>query len=95
MGAITSMVKVGQLPWGNAAASGLQAEIWQLPASTAGDTQTITARTLAKINWIVGPVSHTALTDNTAALITSVTVAASNFVEFMVIGPARSGPSLS
>ena len=95
MGAITSMVKVGQLPWGNAAASGLVAEVWQLPASTAGDTQTITARTLSKINWIVGPVSHTALTDNTAALITSVTVAASNFVEFLVIGPARTGAQTS
>lgn len=86
-------VKIGQLNWGNAAASGLVAEVWQIPASTAADTQTITARTLSKIYWIVGPVQHTALTDNTAAIITLSTVAASNFAEFLVIGPARTGPS--
>lgn len=96
MGAITSITKVGQLPWGNAAASGLVAEVWRIPASiTAGDTQTITARTLQSISWIIGPVSHTALTDNTAALIVLSTTAASNLAEFLVIGPARTGAQTS
>lgn len=95
MGAITGIVSTGVIPWGNAAASGLIAQVFQLPASTAADTQTITANRLSKILYIVGPVTHTALTDNTAALITTTTVAASNFMEILVIGPAKSGVSLS
>lgn len=87
-------MSTGVIPWGNAAASGLIAQVFQIPASTAGDTQTITANRLSKIHYIIGPVSHTAITDNTAALITSVTVAASNFIEILVIGPAKTGPQL-
>jgi hypothetical protein len=69
--------------------------VFQLPASTAADTQTITANRLSKILYVIGPVTHTAITDNTAALITTTTVAASNFMEILVIGPAKSGVSLS
>lgn len=94
MAAITGIVFVGKIPWSNAASSGLIAEVWRIPASTAADTQAITARFLSKILYIIGPVSHTALTDNTAALITSVTVAGSNFIEILVIGPAKTGPQV-
>lgn len=93
--AAVAIVKTGQLNWGNAAASGLVAEVWTIPASTAADTATLTARTLSKILWIVGPVSHTALTDNTAAVITSVTVAVSSFIDILLIGPARTGAQTS
>lgn len=95
MGAITSIVSTGVIPWGNAAASGLIAQVFQLPASTAGDTQTIVANRLAKVLYVIGPVSHTAITTNSVALITSVTVAASNFCEILCIGPAQSGTQLS
>lgn len=63
------------------------AEVWRVPASTAADTQTLTAKFLSKVLYVIGPVSHTALTDNTAALITSVTVAASNFIDILLVGP--------
>lgn len=88
MAAITGIVYVGRIPWPSAGPGALTAEIWRCPASTAADTQTITAKFLSKILYVIGPVSHTALTDNTAALITSVTVAASNFVDIIVVGPA-------
>lgn len=94
MGAITGIVSTGVIPWGNAAASGLIAQVFQIPASTAGDTQTITANRLAKVLYVVGPASHTAITTNSVALITSVTIAASNFVELLCIGPAQSAAQL-
>jgi hypothetical protein len=95
MGAITGIVSTGVIPWGNAAASGLIAQVFQVPASTAGDTQTIVANRLSKVLYVIGPVSHTAITTNSVALITSVTVAASNFIEILCIGPAQSGTQLS
>lgn len=88
MAAITGIIFVnGPVPWPSATPGGLQAEIWRIPASTAADTQTLTAKYLSKVLYVIGPVSHTALTDNTAALITSVTVAASNFVDIILVGP--------
>jgi len=95
MAAITGIVSTGVIPWGNAAASGLIAQVFQVPASTAGDTQTIVANRLSKVLYVIGPVSHTAITTNSVALITSVTVAASNFIEILCIGPAQSGTQLS
>jgi len=95
MAAITGIVSTGVIPWGNAAASGLIAQVFQVPASTAGDTQTIVANRLSKVLYVIGPVSHTAITTNSVALITSVTVASSNFIEILCIGPAQSGTQLS
>lgn len=94
MAAITGIVSTGVIPWGNAAASGLIAQVFQIPASTAGDTQTVVANRLSKVLYVIGPVSHTAITTNSVALITSVTVAASNFIEILLIGPAQPGPQL-
>lgn len=91
MAAITGIVFTGiRFPWPTAV--GRYAELWRVPASTAADTQTITSPTLSEIEAVVGPVSHTALpltAKNTAALITSVTVAASNFVDVLVIGKSN------
>lgn len=90
MAAITTIVYTGiRFPWPTAVPGGRYAELWRVPASTAADTQTITAPTLLTIEAVVGPATHTALplaAANTAALITSVTVAASNFVDLLVIG---------
>lgn len=95
MGAITGIVSTGVIPWGNAAASGLIAQVFQIPASTAGDTQTIVANRLSKVLYVVGPVTHTAITTNSVAVTTGTTVGASNFMEFLCIGPAQSGVQLS
>lgn len=94
MGAITSIAQFGPpIRWGNAAGKAIIAEVWRVPASTAGDTQTITSVNIAEFIAVIGPVSHTAVTDSEAGvsvpLITSVTVAASNFVEFLLVGKAR------
>lgn len=90
MGAITGIVSTGRIiPMPSSTPGGLVAELWQIPASTAGDTQTITSQFLREIVGVIGPASHTALpltAKNTAALITSVTVAASNFVDLLVLG---------
>lgn len=87
MAAITGIVYVGKIPWSNANSGALIAEVWRIPASSAADTQTIVAKFLKKILYIIGPVSFTVLGGaNSAALITSVTVAASNFVDILVIG---------
>lgn len=72
-----------------AAGGGRYAELWRIPAGTAADAATLTSPTLAEIEAVIGPVSHTALplaAKNTAALILSFTIAASNFVDMLVIG---------
>lgn len=87
MGAITGIVYVGKIPWGNANSGALIAEVWRVPASTAADTQTLVAKFLKKILYVVGPVSFTVLAGaNSVDVITSVTVAASNFVDILLIG---------
>lgn len=97
MAAITSIAQFGPpIRWGNAAGKAIIAEVWRVPASTAGDTQTIVSTYIADFIAIIGPCSHTAVTNSEAgvsvALITSVTVAASNFVEFLLVGYARNNP---
>lgn len=94
MAAITSIAQFGPpIRWGNAGGKAIIAEVWRIPASTAGDTQTIVSTNIAKFIGITGAVSHTAVTDTEAgvsvALITSFTIAASNFVEFLLVGYAR------
>lgn len=94
MGAITSIAQFGPpIRWGNSGGKALIAEVWRVPASTAGDTQTIVSTNISDFVAIIGPCSHTAVTNSesgvSVALITSVTVAASNFVEFLLVGKAR------
>ena len=94
MAAITSIAQFGPpIRWGNAGGKAIIAEVWRVPASTAADTQTITSVNIAEFIAVIGPVSHTAVTNSEAGvsvpLITSVTVAASNFVEFLLVGKAR------
>jgi hypothetical protein len=98
MGAITGIILKDHFPLGTGGSvpGGLYCEIWQVPAETAGDTQTITPIYVVP-KYVVGPVSHTAITyptDTTVAFITSVTIAASNFCEVLVIGTLKaSGPA--
>jgi hypothetical protein len=94
MAAITSIAQFGPpIRWGNAGGKAIIAEVYRVPASTAGDTQTIVSTNIAEFIAVIGPCSHTAVTNTEAgvsvALITSVTVAASNFVEFLLVGKAR------
>ena len=94
MAAITSIAQFGPpIRWGNAAGRAIIAEVWRIPASTAADTQTIVSTNIAGFIGIIGPVTHTAVTDLetgvSVALITTSTIAASNFMEFLLIGYAR------
>lgn len=90
MAAVVPVYSGIRFPWPTPApGGGRYAELWRVPASTAADTATITSPTLSEIESVIGPVSHTALpltAKNTAALITSLTIAASNFVDMLVIG---------
>jgi hypothetical protein len=98
MAAITGIVQFGPpLRWGQAAGKTIIAEVWRVPASTAGDTQTIVSTYISNfIGVIGGVVSHTAVTDTEAGvsvpLITQTTIAASNFIEFLLIGYAKNAP---
>ncbi len=79
--------------WGNQAGKAIIAEVWRIPASTAADTATLTSINIAEFIAVVGPVTHTAVTNTEAgvavAVITTATIAASNFMEVLLIGKAR------
>lgn len=94
MGAITSIAQFGPpIRWGNAGGKAIIAEVWKIPASTAGDTQTITSTNIANFIGIVGNAECTAVTNTengvSVALTTLATVAASNFSYILLIGYAR------
>lgn len=94
MAAITGIVQYGPpIRWGNAAGRAIIAETWRVPASTAGDTQTLVSTNIAGFIAIVGDVSHTVVTDTEVGVSVPVTtldtVAASNFTELLLIGFAR------
>lgn len=87
-------VQIGPpIRWGNANGKAIIAEVWRFPASTAADTLALVSTNIAQFIAFVGPFSHTAVTNTEAgvsvAVITSVTIAASNFVEGLLIGYAR------
>lgn len=88
MAAITGIVATGQIiPLPSATPGGLVAEVWRVPASTAGDTQTLTSLRLRKIIGVLGNGSYTALAGaNSVDITTSDTVAASNFTDLWLIG---------
>lgn len=79
--------------WGNADGKAIIAEVWRFPASTAGFTLALVSTNIAQLIAFVGPFSHTAVTSSEAgisvAVITSLTIAASNFNEGLLIGYAR------
>lgn len=94
MGAITSVAQFGPpIRWGNAGGKAIIAEAWRIPASTVGDTQTITSTNIANFLGTVGLVEHTAVTNSesgvSVAITTEATIASSNFVEFLLVGFAR------
>lgn len=97
MAAITSIAQFGPpIRWGNAAGKAIIAEVWRIPASTAGDTQTIVSTYISDFIAVIGPATHTAVTNTEAgvsvALTTGVTVGASNFVEILLVGYAKNAP---
>lgn len=94
MAAITSIIVTGApIHWGNAAGRAIIAEVWRIPASTAGDTQTLVSNYIAEVIAVQGPVSYTALVPNESGVSIPVTtlntIAASNFANVLVIGYAR------
>ena len=87
-------VQIGPpIRWGNANGKAIIAEVWRFPASTAGDTLALVSTNIAQLIGVIGPFSHTAVTNTEAgiavAIITSVTIAAANFVDALVTGYAR------
>lgn len=90
MAAITTLVFTGEtIPFPSATPGGLVAEIWSLGTSAAGDTQTISvAGRLQKVLYIIGGASHLAAPGTSVPVITTGVVAASNFAEVLVVGPA-------
>lgn len=94
MGAITGIVPTGAhfaLGTGGSVPGGLWAEVWSVPASTAGDTQTITPNYVSPLFTIGGSVENTVIAAGatTVALTTLATIAASNFATFLVVGPRK------
>lgn len=88
MGAITGIVATGEIiPLPSATPGGRVAEVWRVPASTAGDTQTLTSSRLRQITGVLGNGSHTVLAGaNQVAVTTLDTVAADNFSYLWLIG---------
>ncbi len=89
MAAITGILFVKKIPIGGAAAGALVAELWKIPASTAGDTQSLPLRHIKNVLAVVGGASATAQAaagDGILPVTTTVTVAASNFTYLYVIG---------
>lgn len=94
MAAITGIVQFGPpIRWGNAAGKAIIAEVWKIPASTAGDTQTLASTNISDYIGICGILSATAVTNTesgvSVACTTLATVAASNFAFVLLIGYAR------
>lgn len=94
MAAITGIVQTGPpIRWGLANGKALIAEMWRVPASTAGDTQTLASINIAKFLGLLGDCSYTAVTDSEAGVSVPVTtldtIAASNFANLLLIGLAR------
>lgn len=94
MAAITSIAVQGPpILLGNAAGHAVIMEAWRIPASTAGDTQTLVSPNIATIIAVLGNVQHAAPanSENGASIdvITSDTVAADNFTWVLIIGFAR------
>lgn len=89
MAAITGIVFVKRVPINSAVAGGLVMEIWRIPASTAGDTQTLALphiKTVLSVTGIASATAQAAAGDGLLPVTTSVTVAASNFSYLIIIG---------
>lgn len=86
MAAITGIVFRKRIPL-TATAGGLVMELWRVPASTAGDTQTLALPHIKTVLSITGIASYVAQTvDHAIDVTTSATVAASNFSDLIIIG---------
>lgn len=57
MGAITGIVFVKRIPIGGAAAGALVKEVWKVPPSTDGDTQTLALPYIKNVLSVTGPVT--------------------------------------
>lgn len=93
MAAVAGVQTGPPIRWGNAGGKAIIAEVWRFPASTAADTLSMVSTNIAKFLALIGDVQHTAVTDTeagiTVACITLDTIAASNFIEVLLVGYAR------
>lgn len=86
MAAITGIIFVKRIPL-TATAGGLVMEVWKIPASTAGDTQTLALPHISTVLSLAGDASMTAqATAHSIDVTTLATVAASNFTYLHIIG---------
>lgn len=88
MSAITGIVFTGTtIQLGGPAPGALVAEIWKIPASTDGDTQTLTLPYVKTVKALVGCADMAAqATDNSIDVTTTATVDSSTFTYLLVIG---------
>jgi hypothetical protein len=88
MAAITGCVFVKRIPLGSAAAGALVGELWKVPASTDGDTQTLALPHIKTVLAVIG--AACAVVPNTVEhaldITTVATVDASNMAYLLVIG---------
>lgn len=93
MAAVAGVVIGPPIPWGNANGRAVIGEVVRFPASTAADTLAYVAAYIAQIIAIIGDVQFTAPvaleSGATTTMTTNDTVAASNFIDVLVIGYAR------
>lgn len=88
MAALTTIKFVKRVP-NTATAGALVHEYWQIPASTAGDTQSLALTSIKNVLAVVGNASATAqaaVGDGLLPVTTLATVAASNFTYLDIIG---------
>lgn len=90
MAAITGIKFVKRVPGvGGATAGAIVREIWQIPASTAGDTQTLALpfiKTVLSVTGIVSATAQAAAGDGLLPVTTLATVGSSNFAYIEIVG---------
>lgn len=93
MAAVAGVTNGPPIMYGNAAGRALIGEVIRFPASAAGDTLALVCKYIEEIVAIVGNVTFTAPVKSadgaTSTLTTGDTIAASNFIDVLVLGFAR------
>jgi hypothetical protein len=90
MAAITGIVWVKTVPFMGAHAGGLLMEVWKVPASSDGDTQTLALPDISNVLAVVGPACAVVpnVTSHALDVITTSTIDASNMSHLLIIGTA-------
>ena len=93
MAAVAGVTQGPPISFSNAVGRAIIGEVIRFPASTAGDTLALVCKYIEEIVAIIGDVTFTApvkaASGATSTLTTGDTIGASNFVDVLVIGYAR------